>query len=154
MRGLGTLSPVTIPVSHQRGRVEGRKAFWSLNPEAFLLWWRLPSVGERAKVYAWIIIIINIFSLHETTKKCIPKTNEIKHHDHIPWPFPQTGESCHQRRTLRVSNSMKLYAPPLSLSDDSQDLLQGRGFLAPSPGEIRKSRRKGRNEPCPSTSSL
>ena len=38
-------------VSPQRGRLEGRKAFWSLNPEAFLLWWYLSPVGERAKVY-------------------------------------------------------------------------------------------------------
>ena len=39
------------PVSHQRERLEGRKAFRSLNPEAFLLWWYLSPVGERAKVY-------------------------------------------------------------------------------------------------------
>ena len=38
-------------VSPQRGRLEGRKAFRSLNPEAFLLWLYLSPVGERANVY-------------------------------------------------------------------------------------------------------
>ena len=42
-----------------------------------------------------------------------------------------TGGSRHQRRKLRGSNSKKLYAPPLSLSDDSQNFVTGEGTPIP-----------------------
>ena len=50
--------------------------------------------------------------------------------------LPHGGVAVIKEEKLWGSNSKKLYAPPLSLSDDSQELLQGRGFLVPSPRKI------------------
>ena len=60
-----------------------------------------------------------------------------RNHHHIPWLFPPRGIAVIKEEKLWGSNSKKLYASPLSLSDDSQELLQGRGFLVPSPRKIR-----------------
>ena len=63
------------------------------------------------------------------------EVHKFHHHHHIPWLSPPRGVAVIKEEKLRGSNSKKLYTPPLSLSDDSQDLLKGRGFLVPSPKE-------------------